>query len=46
MLMKSDSRKITVKNARAISVIANSLAGTVCGVISPYPKNVKFNVLK
>ena len=44
--MKSDSKKITVRNANEISVIVTSLAGTVCGVMSPYPKNVKFSVLK
>ena len=34
-LMKSDSRKITVKNASSSSIMVTSLAGIVCGVMSP-----------
>lgn len=34
-LMKSDNRKITVKNASNSSIIVTNLAGIVCGVASP-----------
>lgn len=44
-LMKSESRKITVKKASVTSISVTSFAGIDCGVTSPKPKNVKFSRL-